>query len=64
MSALAPGSVIDGFRLGEKIHTGSMAVIFRLTGPDGPLPLIMKIPRLGAGPRPPSCPTIAARRAR
>ena len=50
-NAVAPGSVIDGFRLGEKIHTGSMAMIFRLTGPDGPLPLIMKIPRLGTGER-------------
>jgi hypothetical protein len=51
MIAVAPGSVIDGFRLGEKIHTGSMATIFRLMGPDGPLPLIMKIPRLGAAER-------------
>jgi len=45
------GSVIDGFRLGEMIHAGSMATIFRLTGDDGPLPLIMKIPRLGPGER-------------
>jgi hypothetical protein len=28
-----PGSVIDGFRLGEMIHAGSMATIFRLAGP-------------------------------
>ena len=33
------------------IHTGSMASIHRLTGPRGPLPLIMKIPRLGPGER-------------
>src|SRR3989454_7993720 len=33
------------------IHTGSMASIYRLTGPDGPLPLIIKIPRLGPGER-------------
>jgi nucleotide-binding universal stress UspA family protein len=46
-----PGSVIDGFRLGEMIHAGSMATIFRLAGPEGPLPLIMKIPRLGPGER-------------
>ena len=43
--------MIDGFRLGEMIHAGSMATIFRLTGADGPLPLIMKIPRLGPGER-------------
>lgn len=51
MSEAEPGSVIDGFRLGEMIHAGSMASIFRLAGPDGPLPLIMKIPRLGPGER-------------
>jgi serine/threonine protein kinase len=49
MAPPEPGSVIDGFRLGERIHTGTMAWIYRLMGPDGPLPLIMKIPRLGAG---------------
>jgi hypothetical protein len=47
--AIGPGSEIDGFRLGELIHVGSMASIYRLTGPQGPLPLIMKIPRLGPG---------------
>ncbi|HEX8010248.1 MAG TPA: bifunctional serine/threonine-protein kinase/universal stress protein [Casimicrobiaceae bacterium] len=51
MDALGPGSELDGFRLGERIHVGSMASIYRLTGPDGPLPLIIKIPRLGAGER-------------
>jgi hypothetical protein len=50
-SAPEPGSVIDGFQLGEMIHAGSMASIFRLTGADGPLPLVMKIPRLGPGER-------------
>jgi len=44
-----PGAEIDGFRLGERLHTGTMAWIYRLLGPDGPLPLIMKIPRLGPG---------------
>jgi hypothetical protein len=47
MDAAASGSTIDGFRLGEKIHVGTMASIFRLAGPNGPLPLVMKIPRLG-----------------
>ena len=51
MSAPGAGSEIDGFRLGEMMHTGSMASIYRLTGPQGPLPLIMKIPRLGPGER-------------
>ena len=51
MSERAPGSEIDGFCLGEMIHAGSMASIYRLSGPRGLLPLIMKIPRLGPGER-------------
>jgi hypothetical protein len=46
-----PGSEIDGFKLGERMHVGTMASIYRLMGGEGPLPLIMKIPRLGAGER-------------
>src|SRR5512138_986888 len=49
MKPPAPGTEIDGFRLGELIHTGTMAWIYRLVGEEGPLPLIMKIPRLGPG---------------
>src|SRR5260370_7973559 len=51
LDSLEPGSEIDGFCLGELLHAGSMAAIYRLTGPDGPLPLIIKIPRLGGGER-------------
>ena len=49
MRAPEPGAEIDGFRLGERLHTGTMAWIYRLVGPEGPLPLVMKIPRLGPG---------------
>jgi nucleotide-binding universal stress UspA family protein len=49
--ALGPGTEIDGFRLGELVHRGSMATIYRLADGDGALPLIIKIPRLGAGER-------------
>lgn len=51
MLAHEPGTEIDGFRLGERVHVGSMASIYRLEGTRGPLPLVMKIPRLGAGER-------------
>src|SRR6202795_624385 len=51
LDSLEPGNEIDGFCLGELLHAGSMAAIYRLTGPDGPLPLIIKIPRLGPGER-------------
>jgi nucleotide-binding universal stress UspA family protein len=44
-----PHDEIDGFRLGQRMHVGGMALIYRLAGPEGPLPLIMKIPRLGIG---------------
>jgi len=46
-----PGDNVDGFRLGETLHVGSMASIYRLAGSDGPLPLVIKIPRLGPGER-------------
>ena len=46
-----PGAEIDGFRLGPCVHVGSMASIYRLEGRNGALPLVMKIPRLGAGER-------------
>ena len=51
MLAHEPGTEIDGFRLGERVHVGSMATVYRLEGPRGPLPLVMKVPRLGAGER-------------
>jgi len=43
------GDELDGFRLGPRIHLGGMAAIHRLVGPKGPLPLVIKIPRLGIG---------------
>jgi hypothetical protein len=46
-----PGAEIDSFRLGECVHRGSMASIFHLAGANGELPLVMKIPLLGAGER-------------
>ena len=51
MQTLERDREVDGFRLGEVIHIGSMATIYRLMGRDGPLPLVIKIPRLGPGER-------------
>lgn len=48
-SPLAPGSVVDGFRIDERIHAGGMGTIYRVTGPDPGTPLVMKVPRLGEG---------------
>jgi len=38
------GTRIDGFRLEEKIHQGSMAEIWRVRRDDSPAPLVMKLP--------------------
>ena len=49
---LHPGSVIDGYRLGECIHRGGTGAIYRATGPvDGELgfPLVFKVPYRGPG---------------
>jgi nucleotide-binding universal stress UspA family protein len=44
---LLPGAVIDGFCLGDRIHSGAMGDIYRVSGPESGFPLIMKVPRLG-----------------
>ena len=40
------GAVIDGFRIGEKIHTGGMATVWRATRGDIDQPIVMKIPNI------------------
>jgi nucleotide-binding universal stress UspA family protein len=53
---LQPGQVIDRFRLEEKLHTGGMAHIWRVSevnhSGDSRLPLIMKVPRIKGGEDP------------
>ncbi|MGC2517632.1 MAG: bifunctional serine/threonine-protein kinase/universal stress protein [Burkholderiales bacterium] len=44
---LTPGAELDGFRLGERIHSGAMGHIYRVSGPDAGFPAIMKVPRVG-----------------
>jgi len=46
---LAPGTEIDGFRIEAQIHSGGMAVIYAVSGPEAEFPLLMKVPRLGHG---------------
>ncbi len=41
-----PGLVIDGFRLGEKLHSGGFATIWAVTHPDHALPMVMKVPTI------------------
>lgn len=53
-SRLAPGQVIDGFVLEERLHQGGMATIWRVRrdSADDPLPLVMKVPRIKGGEDP------------
>ncbi len=47
--ASAPFATVDGFRLGECVHSGAQARIFRVVGPATVFfPIVMKVPRLGA----------------
>jgi nucleotide-binding universal stress UspA family protein len=43
---LAPGALLDGFRIEERLHQGGMATVWRATRADFPFPLALKVPRL------------------
>lgn len=43
---LQPGTVIDGFTIGEKIHVGGMASLWRVTKPGIDMPIVMKVPTI------------------
>ena len=53
MKLLAPGTEIDGFRVGECIHAGGMAHIYAVeyaqAGRSPGFAMAMKIPRMTAG---------------
>lgn len=51
---LEAGTIIDGYRLKERLHQGGMATLWDVEPVDGPgeLPLIMKIPRIKGGEDP------------
>ena len=50
--AVQPGAVVDGFTIGECVHTGGMATLWSVTRPDVAAPLLMKIPRVSEGEDP------------
>ena len=53
MKLLDAGSLIDGFLIGECLHSGGMAHIYQVTYAQGErdpgFPLVMKIPRMTVG---------------
>ena len=53
MGALATGSVIDGFRVGDRLHVGGMSLLYRaMPAQDPGFPVVIKVPRLGPGEDP------------
>jgi eukaryotic-like serine/threonine-protein kinase len=50
--SVKPGAVIDGFTIGECVHSGGMATLWSVTRPDISAPLLMKIPRVSEGEDP------------
>lgn len=53
MKLMAPGTVVDGFVVGECLHAGGMAHIYQVGYADpsraAPFPMAMKVPRMTAG---------------
>ncbi|MFT4173033.1 MAG: bifunctional serine/threonine-protein kinase/universal stress protein [Rhodocyclaceae bacterium] len=53
MSGLAPGTEMDGFRLGERLHAGAMAHIYAVSYADPArtpgFPMVMKVPLMSLG---------------
>ena len=47
LGRLTAGAEIDGFRVGECIHSGAQGKIFLVTHPDRFTAMIMKVPRFG-----------------
>src|SRR5947209_13370679 len=50
--SVEPGAEIDGFVIGECLHTGGMATLCSVAHPAIETPLLMKIPRAAEGEDP------------
>src|SRR3954466_881473 len=49
---IEPGAVIDGFIIGEQVHSGGMATLWSVTHPGISVPILMKVPRVSEGEDP------------
>ncbi|WP_420132542.1 serine/threonine protein kinase [Rhodopseudomonas sp.] len=47
-----PGSSVDGYLIEGPLHRGGMASLFAVHKADDPMPMVMKIPRMGEGEDP------------
>jgi eukaryotic-like serine/threonine-protein kinase len=52
MPSLEIGSIVDGFVIEEPFHRGGMSTLWRVSRAGDPLPLLMKVPKLGEGADP------------
>src|SRR5437870_10642233 len=51
-ASIVSGAVIDGFTIGERLHTGGMAALWSVTHPGIDVPLLMKVPLTSEGEDP------------
>ena len=51
-NTIQKGATVDGFLVGETIHTGGMAALRSVTRPDIQMPILMKIPTMREGDDP------------
>src|SRR3954463_8603552 len=50
--SIQAGAVIDGFTIGEQVHSGGMATLWSVTHPGISVPILMKVPRVSEGEDP------------
>ena len=50
--SLKPGTMIDGFRLEERVHQGGMATLWRVSRAGATMPMLMKVPIIAEGADP------------
>ncbi len=50
--SLEVNTIIDGFRIEECVHRGGMATLWRVTHPEEPMPMLMKVPKIAEGEDP------------
>src|SRR5882672_3500456 len=50
--SIAPGTELDGFTIGERVHQGGMATLWTVTHPGITVPLLMKAPLVSEGEDP------------
>ncbi|WP_243303196.1 serine/threonine protein kinase [Geothrix oryzisoli] len=49
---ISPGTLLDGYLVGERVHRGGMASLWAASHPDLPFPLLVKAPTLSEGTDP------------